>query len=194
MTTWFSSDTHYGHRKIIEYSNRPFANVDEMDATLIANWNSRVKDEDTVYHLGDFSFRDKRQTLAILRQLKGQKHLILGNHDEVIIENRAEFENPDAFLSIQTYLEIDTEVKHNKRQARLILCHYPLITWHWSGGGTFMVHGHCHGNLRYPFKGRILDAGVDPQGYYPISATDVVQRLGKVEPHRLDHHGSNKEM
>ena len=50
-----TADHHFGHANIIEYTNRPFASVEEMDAALIAAWNERVTDYDLVYHLGDFT-------------------------------------------------------------------------------------------------------------------------------------------
>ena len=36
---WFTSDTHFFHDKIVEYSQRPFASVEEMNEELIARWN-----------------------------------------------------------------------------------------------------------------------------------------------------------
>ena len=57
MVYWFTSDTHFGHKNIIEYCKRPFSSVEQMNEMLIKKWNNKVKVDDIVFHLGDFSFR-----------------------------------------------------------------------------------------------------------------------------------------
>ena len=69
---YFISDTHFYHEKIIEYENRPFKDVEEMNNTLIDNWNKRIEPKDEVYILGDFSFGNKKQTLDLLDKLNGR--------------------------------------------------------------------------------------------------------------------------
>lgn len=74
------SDTHFSHGNIIKYCNRPFSTIDEMNSTMIENWNKTVRDQDIVYHLGDVYFGEGAS--SILPALKGRKRLILGNHDD----------------------------------------------------------------------------------------------------------------
>jgi len=81
VKTFFIADPHFGHRKIIEYENRPFVTVEEMDKALIENWNHVVGKRDKVYLLGDISFYKDDITAKIVRRLNGIKYLILGNHD-----------------------------------------------------------------------------------------------------------------
>lgn len=76
--TYFTSDQHFGHFNIIRLCSRPFATVEEMDATMLARWNAKVREGDTVSILGDLFFRSATIE-PILAQLKGRKHLILGN-------------------------------------------------------------------------------------------------------------------
>lgn len=79
---YFIADTHFGGENIIRYENRPFANATEMDAQLIANWNSIVSEADMVYVLGDFSdYADAKKETEILGKLNGTKILVMGNHD-----------------------------------------------------------------------------------------------------------------
>ncbi len=75
------SDTHFNHANIIKYACRPFENIQDMNQALIEGWNSVVRPNDKVFHLGDFGFGTDEQITSILSQLNGNKTLILGNHD-----------------------------------------------------------------------------------------------------------------
>ncbi|WP_127529500.1 metallophosphoesterase [Paenibacillus kobensis] len=81
QNVFFISDHHFGHKHIIDFESRPFANADEMNEVMIEKWNAVVGKKDKVFHLGDFSFLNKEKTTAIVSRLNGYKHLILGNHD-----------------------------------------------------------------------------------------------------------------
>lgn len=181
---WFTSDTHFGHENVIKYSNRPYNDKHHMDEGLIANWNARVSPTDTVYHLGDVFFCQEVRALEILKRLNGEKHLILGNHDKQLKRvNKLR----DQFVRIADYLEVTVGAQ------KIILCHYPMITWNGIGRGTWMLHGHCHGNLKYPVENKIHDAGVDPNGYFPISFDQVKRIMDKKNINALDHHGAKND-
>ena len=70
---YFTSDLHLGYRSIIEFNNRPFESVEEMNRALIVNYNSVVTDEDTVYILGDLAYRiNSDEANKLISQLKGK--------------------------------------------------------------------------------------------------------------------------
>jgi calcineurin-like phosphoesterase family protein len=171
---FFTSDTHFGHGNIIKYCNRPFKDVDEMNQALITNWNSVVQPNDIVYHLGDVGFTQPDKLRWILNRLNGSKILLLGNHDKQLARERSTGFG-DAFQSIHDYLEIN--INGNK----IILSHYPMLTWNGSGHGSIMLHGHAHGNTNYGHlsKAKILDVGVDVHNYFPMSSDSVLLLMSK---------------
>jgi calcineurin-like phosphoesterase family protein len=81
IDTWLISDTHFNHSAIIKYCNRPFRTVEDMNETIISNWNNIVKKNDIVYHLGDFGFGSLNDITNFVSKLNGRIYLIKGNHD-----------------------------------------------------------------------------------------------------------------
>ena len=79
--TFFTSDTHFNHANIIRFCNRPFKDVEQMNEVMIANWNSVIGKDDTVFHLGDFCLGGAAEWTKILDRLNGKIYLIMGNHD-----------------------------------------------------------------------------------------------------------------
>lgn len=162
---WFTSDTHFNHANVIQYSERPFSDLEDMTEQLVDNWNSLIQPGDSVYHLGDFalSWGKKHEKLidGILARLNGQKFLITGNHDRKEVT-----QNPRWALSTP-YHEIKVDLGGVHKQ-RIVLCHYALRSWNQMHRGSWMLHGHSHGNLP-DTGGKILDVGVDSRGYAPVS-------------------------
>lgn len=78
---WLIGDTHFFHKNIINYENRPFKSVEEMNEALITNWNNKVSKDDKVFVLGDFALCTKNKMFDIVSRLNGYKVLIMGNHD-----------------------------------------------------------------------------------------------------------------
>lgn len=166
---YYIADCHLGDEKVIAYSHRPFASVEEMDATIIDNWNRTVRDWDDVYILGDLIYRAD-DPASYLRQLNGRKHLILGNHDRCISEN------PDCrsfFVEITPYTVI-MDGTH-----RLVLFHYPMLEWDGFWFGTWHLYGHIHNhpsitqeNVRLLPKA--LNCGVDVIDFTPRRFDELV--------------------
>lgn len=76
------SDTHFNHRKILAYENRPFSSVEDMNENIIKNWNSVVKSGDIVIHLGDVALGRMSEVPGIIARLNGNKIFVRGNHDD----------------------------------------------------------------------------------------------------------------
>lgn len=185
MNTWFVSDTHWGHANIIKYSNRPFADVDEMNEALIKNWNAQVKQGDTVWHLGDFAFMPIKNFKSVLWRLNGNINVVLGNHDKVITQNHHELIQQGRIVSIQSYAELKVGGHF------IVLFHYGQRVWNKSHHGAIHLYGHSHGSL--PPFGLSVDVGVDckevtPE-YRPVSLDEVVQYMDKRKSVVVDHHG-----
>lgn len=126
---FYIGDPHSGHEAIIRLCKRPFADVDEMDETLINNWNSRVTNGDTVFILGDMMFRNKKEPSEYLERLKGHKILVLGNHDASWIWHECATENLTTHVSMMELID---------KNRRVVLCHYPMLTWPNIRGGSYM--------------------------------------------------------
>jgi calcineurin-like phosphoesterase family protein len=176
MTTWFTSDTHFGHDAIRRLADRPFASTDAMDKVLVQRWNAVVQPTDTVWHLGDFSHKSAKSVPAYRQRLNGTIHLIAGNHDVQIRRD-----HPDLFASIQDMAEVTLAGK------TIILCHYPLREWDKAWRGAWHLHGHVHGRLDSEPHGRSLDVGVDSHDFSPLNAAQIGALLsGRSNPFARD--------
>lgn len=175
---YFTSDTHYFHRNIIEYSKRPFASIEVMHEELVKRWNSVVEVTDTVYHLGDISFGREQATRELLHRLKGKIKFLHGNHDKGALILRPGDED------LGSYHELSFQ------NQKVILCHYPFYTWNRGHRGSWMLHGHCHGNIdKRNESTRRLDVGVDGvASYYPLSFDDVRIIMNDRDYEVVDHH------
>lgn len=156
----FTSDTHFGDPRVLRIDRRPFANMAEHDAALISNWNSRVRPDDEVWHLGDFAAKRVGFAEQLLSQLNGRKHLVIGNNDP------PETIGATGWSSVQHYAELMLEGQ------RLILCHYAFRTWNQMVKKSINVHGHSHGKLK-PMP-RQFDVGVDLCGMLPTNLAELL--------------------
>ena len=72
---YYVADTHFGHRNVIKFDDRPFHDIEQMKLELIARWNARVTNDDTVYILGDFCWGKAPEWIKLLAVLNGNKVL-----------------------------------------------------------------------------------------------------------------------
>ena len=122
------SDSHFNHKNIIKYCNRPFDNIYQMNEEIIKNWNKKVSKNDIVFHLGDFGLGSQIELKNICEKLNGRKILILGNHDRGKTKNY--------------YEEIGFEKVYHSDYVvgKLVLSHYPRDI----DDDKINIYGHIH--------------------------------------------------
>lgn len=161
---FFIADNHFCHKNIIDYCNRLFSSVEEMNEIMIENWNKTVKKYDEVFVLGDFALCGKDKIIEIGHRLNGKKTLILGNHDKA---------------SIKTYYEANFEyvskypILYNDF---FLLSHYPKfqsIDATWAN-----IYGHVHTDPKYlDCTKESFCVSAERINYTPINFEEVYGRM-----------------
>ncbi len=192
------SDTHAFHKNICSGVTswegdlsrcRDFPDEVVMTEHIAQKINEKVGANDTLMHLGDWSFggKDKIQRFRDMINCKNII-LLLGNHDKHIEKNPEEFAG--VFSRVMKY----NEFRYRKI---LVSCfHFPIGSWNEIGRGGWMLHGHCHNSYQVP--GKILDVGLDNErswtslGYsgYPLHIEEIYQIMQEKEVQLVDHHGA----
>ena len=176
MTIWFTADTHFGHENVIRYNKRPFSSVEEMDETLIENWNKVIHPDDTIYHLGDFTLLGKGPAKSYLNSLTGIIHVVPGGHDHRWIGKDTYTTGTGHPVQILPPLQtIKVTLPEPYQYQLIVLCHYSLRVWDRSHYGSWHLYGHSHGNL--PPLDNSLDVGVDCWDYQPVSLDMLASKL-----------------
>ena len=169
INVWITSDTHYSHKNICRgvtawrtkegeipvSQTRDFATIEKMNSTIVNNINEVVGQDDMLIHLGDWSFGGFEQIREFWdRIICKNVHLVLGNHDHHIENNRDGSQGLFKSVSHYNTLEIG--------QFKFRLMHYPISSWDGLGKGVMHLHGHCHlpNNLKLS-KGQRMDVGMD---------------------------------
>ena len=159
----------------------------EIKNIIIKNWNNKVNDEDVVYVLGDISKDDDSSSIAIFRKLKGHKHLIVGNHDNLILDD---IKKSNVFESIKF---IDLIIDDNRK---VCICHYPIMDWMEFNRQGMFVYGHIHNKtfkngyaykmMKDYYRGLpAYNAGVDVIGFTPRTLNELIElkEKNKDEPY-----------
>ena len=168
---YYIADEHLGHANIIRLCHRPFENVDVMDQALIDNWNSVITDNDDVYILGDLIFKTTKGYDYYLKQLKGKKHLIIGNHDTKMLKQPG----------IRNYFESISEMLTvNDGDYTIVLCHYPMAEWNGFFRNVYHFYGHIHNNQNETHEimkkiKKSYNVGADLLGFTPRTAKQIIE-------------------
>lgn len=173
---FFTSDLHFGHDREFIYKSRGFDSVEEMNESLIFNWNELIDPEDEIYVLGDLMMNDISKGAECWKRLKGKKYVILGNHD--------------SNARIRLYRELpNTEISgyalpYRYKKYDFFLSHYPTITYNYDTDEPLSVQvidlcGHTHTRDRFSDmdKGLIYHVEVDAHDNRPVSIDSIINDI-----------------
>lgn len=168
---WFTSDLHFGHNKDFLYAPRGFDNIYSHDKEIIQNWNTSINDNDIVYVLGDIMLNDNDYGKQCFNQLKGIKHIILGNHDTVTRQN--------LYSELRGVVNITYADVLNYGKYHFFLCHYPTLTDNFDRGRkTFNLHGHTHSPDKFQFiQHCCYNVALDAHNNQPVEINEIINDL-----------------
>ena len=176
---WFTAALHLGHASILNKMERPYSSIEEMNQGLIATINERVAPGDSLYILGDFAYQTTAANALRLRKqiVCEHVHLVRGNHDD----SWSQGTGSNVFESEQDYLEI---APGYARGHKLVLFHYPILSWNGRRRDAIQLHGHVHtkgsdANEKNRSRGLLrYDVGVDANNYAPVSLPEILEFFG----------------
>jgi calcineurin-like phosphoesterase family protein len=175
---WFSSDWHLGHKGILAKDNRPFATIEDHDATIIQNWNDCIQDTEHIgFILGDLALTNKRRLDEYCCQIVGHNYYIQGNHD-----------HSKDLKVIEKYFDVLSPLQEVEINGQLIvLCHYSLQVWNKHHRGAYHLFGHSHGSLKH-VHGLKVDVGINNWFYRPVEYSTIKSLMEEKQIAILDHH------
>lgn len=143
---YYIADCHFFHEALNEkMDKRGFESVQAMNEYMIEKWNQKVRRNDEVVILGDFSWGNAEETNDLLDRLHGKLYMILGNHDYFL--QKSDF-RAERFVWIKSYAEMQDN------QRKVILCHYPVMCYNGQyrldrkgNPRTYMLYGHVHDTM-----------------------------------------------
>ncbi|WHQ72059.1 metallophosphoesterase [Methylorubrum extorquens] len=164
MPVYVTADLHLGHPQILDHCARPFRSIEEHDRGLVDRWNNRITDADDIFVLGDFALGlSARELRRVFSELRGRKHLIVGNHDGPKVTGLPWASPPREILRVTL-----------ERQ-QLFLSHYPARSWPGMHAGTLHLYGHVHGAIQDTRHS--CDVGVDRWNYRPVTLREIREHL-----------------
>jgi calcineurin-like phosphoesterase family protein len=190
---WFSSDTHFLHKLVA--GQRGFASSEEHDEALIARWNTLVRPDDLVWHLGDVGLGNETRVLEQAARLNGRKQLVTGNHDPCWPGHRDARKHQRRWLDVFESVQPFAKTRLDSRT--VLLSHFPYEGDHAGEDratqfrlrdeGAWLIHGHTHQdnqigpNARYLTMMNPVHAGLDAWGLQPAGEADILEVIRHYE-------------
>ena len=181
-----------------------------MDSALVDRINEKVGQDDTLYHLGDWSFGEAENVQKLIERINCRNiHLLLGNHDKNIKLNRNNCKKFFSSVKDVDHITIDKQ--------EIFMSHYSHTVWNGSHKGVWHLYGHSHGTLKKMVPVHIvlkhiddpkylktllnssdsmsMDVGVDTNDLYPYSFEDIQSIMEKKKENIkifFDAHGNSR--
>jgi calcineurin-like phosphoesterase family protein len=177
---WLTADPHFFHQRIMEYADRPFSSVEEMNEVLIQNWNRVVKPQDDIYLLGDWAFTNTTNKQELMGRLNGNVYLVRGNHDnrDTIPRLRrfgfADVLTPDHYQPFY--------FAHQKGD--FLMTHVPYTmqvspAFYVPPMRMPNVHGHVHNNIEGLDQRMFKCVSVEMTNYTPLHLDEIHEWMDK---------------
>ena len=173
---YVTSDLHFCHNKPFLYEPRGFISIQEMNEAIIRNWNSVVDDFDLVYVLGDLMLNDNELGRKCFNQLKGNKVIIIGNHDT---DTRVEM-----YKTLRGVVDIVYAQQFKYNGYHFLACHYPTLTANHDydkplNHRLISLCGHTHTKDKFLDwdKGYIYHCELDAHNNYPVSLDQIIEDI-----------------
>ena len=186
---WFTSDTHFGHKNIIKYCERPFKSIEHMNFIMTLNWNNLVKPKDTVWHLGDFCLGSPKMAREYFSKLNGRINILANrfHHDSSWLpssNNNTKFRtNTGLVRFFEPISVIDINLFNGDKYPKsIVMCHYPIQVWDRKHYKSWHLYGHIH-NTGFTVENGVLsmNVGVDSNNYCPVSLEHIIRKFSVLE-------------
>ncbi len=169
---YYISDLHLGDTLVFKLCGREIT-IEQFNDLIINNWNRVVQEDDEVYILGDLANEEYKDCIICLRQLYGNKHLIIGNHDIELLED-------EAFrIQLQKIMSIKHEDLIEDSGRLVFLSHYLLLDWSECHRGSYLIYGRIHNKSIpeiksfYNYK-PAFNASTDVTGFIPQTLDELM--------------------
>lgn len=202
MRRFFSTDPHFGHKRICLLAGRPFKDITHMNEMIVANWNSIVSPEDSAHILGDIALGSIMESLEYVGRLNGTNYMEWGNHDRCFPgSKKSAGMTPEEWVGVYEaagFASVGASARMVLGNTWVNLSHFPYAGDHtaedrWTehrlvDDGTILLHGHTHSKKkisRSPAGTLQINVGVDANNFFPVSEAEILAIIEREDSGKL---------